>query len=123
MPWRSSSLDSRWRAAHQIAAHVLPRADEITDRFLLDASGPAPRCSASIINSRSTRSASRSVGLDLVLRRALDLPRRRHHAPDPCGVQSARASPYPVGPASYATRVGPGKPRQELHHVRSKAVP
>jgi hypothetical protein len=30
---------------------------------------------------------------------------------------SSRASPYPVGPASYATRTGPGNPAQNRRAI------
>ena len=93
-------------SAHQIPTHVLPRADEITERLLLDARDP-DRVQPVDHQQPQHPLGVPQVGLDLVLRRALDLPRRRHHAPDPAAC-SARASPYPVGPASYAARDGPG---------------
>ncbi len=74
---------------------------------------PPPRRSARAPGAAHRSSAAQHplgvplIGLDLALRRALDLSGRRHQAPDPRRLERA-SEPYPVGPASYAARVGPG---------------
>ena len=75
--------------AHQIAADVLPRADQIAQRLLLDRRHP-DRVQRVDHQQPQHPLGVALIGLDLVLRRALDLPRRRHHAPDPRRLQRPR---------------------------------
>jgi hypothetical protein len=85
----SSSFESRWRQRIR-SPRTSSRARTRSRIASSSTVGTRTGTSASIINNRSTRSASRASVLTFVLRRALDLPRRRHRAPDPSLVQSPR---------------------------------
>ena len=99
--------------AHQIAAQILAGAHEVAQRLLLD--GRHPDRVQRVDHQQPQHPLGVAlIGLDLVLRRALDLPRRRHHAPDPRRVQRAREpvpgrarprTPPASGPAAW-----PGTP-------------
>ena len=94
--------------AHQINAQILAGAHEIAQRLLLDRRY-AHRVQRIDHQQPQHPLSVTLVSLDLVLRRALDFPgaATTHSMPD---AYSSRASPHPVGPASYAARVGPGSP-------------
>ena len=98
--------------AHQIAADVLARADEVAQRLLLACAGTRTACSPSIISSRSSRSASRWSVFTRSLRGPLDLARRRDHAPH----AGAPAAPAPArtrsAPPHRPPASGPGSPAQ-----------
>ena len=75
--------------AHQIAADILARADEVTQRLLFtarDSHGVQPPDHQ---QSQQTLGVT-PVGLDAVLRRTLDLARRRHDAPHADSLQRTR---------------------------------
>ena len=103
--------------AHQITAHVLPRADQIAQRLLLDRRHPDR------VQRVDHQQAQHPLGvtlvcLELVLRGPLDLPRRRHHAPDPRRYERPR-QPVPRGPGLVRRPRRAGQLGQELHHLRS----
>ena len=97
-------------SAHQIAADVLARTHQVTQRFLLDAGDPDPVQRTDHQQPQQPLGIA-AVGLDPIVGRALDLPGAATTHPTPAA-SSARASPNPVGPASYSTRAGPGSPAQ-----------
>ena len=106
MSWRNSSLLSRCRA--RIRSPRTSSRARIRSRSASSSTvGTRTGCSASIINRRSTRSASRWSVLSLSCAARSIFPGAATTHPIPAAM-SARASPYPVGPASYAARVGPG---------------
>ena len=75
--------------AHQIAAQILTRAHQVTQRLLLLARDP-DRVQAVDHQQPQHALGVAPVGLHAILRRPLDLARRRHHATDPRGAQPAR---------------------------------
>ena len=68
--------------AHQIDSYVLTRTDQIAQRFLLGRRHPDRVQRVDHQQPHQPLGVTR-VGLDLVLRRTLDLARRRDHTPDP----------------------------------------
>jgi hypothetical protein len=121
--------------AHQIAAHVLARPDQVAQRLLLAARDPDRVQSADHQQPHEPLGVT-AVGLHTILRRPLDLARRRHHAPDTRRLKrpreaelvgssyavvaaarvAARATPTPrdrVGDRPYL----PLKPDDNLHMV------
>ena len=91
--------------AHQIQPQRLPRANEITQRFLLGARDADLVKLAGQQQPRRCCSASRASVLTLspVARGIFDGAATTHSTRR---FVSSRARPYPVGPASYATRTG-----------------
>ena len=102
--------------AHQINAHVLAGSHEIAQRLLLD--GRYPDRVQRIDHQQPQHPLSVTlVSLDLVLRRALDLPRRRHHTPNARRLQLP-GEPIPRRPRLVRHPRRTGQLRQELHHLR-----
>jgi hypothetical protein len=96
--------------AHQIAAQVLARADQITQGFLARGRHP-DRMQLSAINSPTRRSASRRSVLTRSCGARALLPGAAITHSTPIAA-SSRATPNPVGPASYLTFTGAGNARQ-----------
>ena len=87
--WRSSSLLSRWRArirSPRTSSRARTRSRSASSSLV----GTLTGCSAVDHQQPHHPLGVAPVGLDLVLRRALDLPRRRDHAPNPGRVQRPR---------------------------------
>jgi hypothetical protein len=103
--------------AHQIQPQRLPGANEITQRFLLRARD-ADRVQLAGEQQPDEMLGVTPIGLDLVSGRARDLRRRRDHALH-APLRELRASTYPVGPASYATLTGRGRPAQNPAAART----
>jgi hypothetical protein len=83
---------------HQLSPRVLTRSHEVTRRFLVRLRDAHRN---QLTEPQQPRQPLRvaTVGLDPVRRRTLDLRWCRHRDAIPAAAQ-ARASPYPVGPAS-----------------------
>ncbi len=106
LPRRRSSLESRCPARIRSPRRSWRARTRSRSALLLDRR--YPHCVQRVDHQQSQSPLGVSlVGLDPILRRALDLSRARHHAPVPRRLQRP-GEPYPVVPASYATRVGPG---------------
>ncbi len=92
---------------HQITAGILTRAHQITRSLLLRPRHPHRRDLTQPQQPRQPLGIT-PIGLDPV-GRSPDPRRRRNNTVDPGLRTHARASRYPVGPASYTTRTGTGK--------------
>ena len=108
--------------AHQIAADVLTRTDQITKRLFLDVRNPDRVQAVDHQQSHQPLSVA-AIGLDLVLRRALDLPRCRDHTPNPAPpaahgqARTPSAQPHtrraPVPAAPHRTQPPQPSPRTD----------
>ena len=110
IPWRNSSFESRCRQRIR-STRTASRARTRSRSASSSRPGTRTGCSLPASSNRASSSASRRSVLT--------------RSPDPRGIfdgaatthptsrrASSRASPYPVGPASYAARTGPGSPAQ-----------
>ena len=103
--------------SHQIAAHVLTRANQIAQRLLL--AGRHPHGVQAVDHQQARQPLSvAAVGFDPVLYGALDLARCRHHTPHPrCPKRPRQTEPGRAGLVGHSRR-----PRQlgaEAGHRRS----
>lgn len=105
--------------AHQIAAHVLTRADQITKRLLGNRRDPRE---GQFARGQQPRQADRvtPVGLDPIRRRFGTSPGVVTRRSIPAS-RAARASPNPVGSGSYTART-PG-PRRRSHAITGSVPP
>ncbi len=97
---------------HQIATEVLPRPDEIARRFLLGSGHPDRVQPADHQQPHETLGVA-GVGLDPVLSRTLDLPRRGEHTLDPRRSQRS-GQPQPGRPRLIGDPTGRGSPEQNM---------
>src|SRR5665213_1397399 len=111
MPWRSSSLESRCRQRIR-STRTASRARTRSRNASSSSPGTLTGCSFPASSSRASNSASRrSVFTRSPLARGILLGAATTHSTP--RFASSRASPYPVGPASYATLAGRGNPAQK----------
>jgi hypothetical protein len=101
--------------AHQITADVLARADHVTQRLRLATRHP-DRVQAADHQQAHEALGVAAVGLDLVLRGTLDLPRRRDHTTDPGRRKRPRES-EPGRPRLTRNPRGAWQPRAQRHHL------
>lgn len=113
--WPSSvsrrTISASMAGAHQISADVLPRANQVAQRLFLAAGDPHGVQPVDHQQPHQSLGVA-SVGLDAILRRALDLARRRHHAPDPRVLQPPRQR-EPGGPGLIGHSRRPRQPGAE----------
>jgi hypothetical protein len=102
--------------AHQIAAHVLARAHQVAQRLLLGAGDPHRVQPANHQQPHQALGVA-AVGLDAILRRPLDLPGRRDHAPDARDSKPpSESEPGQTGLIGHLRRAR--QPGAERHHLR-----
>ena len=110
-PVPQQQLGEPMPAAHQVHPHRIPRADQVTQRLLLIARNPDRMQLAGQQQPDEMLGVTRRSVLTLspLARGILEGAATTHSTPR---LASSRASPYPVGPASYAARTGRGSPAQ-----------